>query len=199
MTLYAKRQRLEGISSMIGKTFARIGLSPNQWTFLTLIPTIVSFYFLVQRDFLLAALFFLISSFMDWIDGSVARVTGKTTKFGAYLDSVMDRYVEFIIMLGFLFAGLPNFYLPLEFWLILYLFGSLMTTYAKAAAMEKGLVEKEIRGGLIERAERMILLFIGILLAYFGRVYLTYMIVILAVLTNITAFQRMRIATGRKL
>jgi len=197
MTFYANRQKLGGISSKIGKTFAKLGLSPNQWTFLTLIPTIVSFYFLVQRDFLLAALFFFISSFMDWIDGSVARVTGKTTKFGAYLDSIMDRYVEFIIALGFLFAGLPNFYLPIEFWILLYMFGSLMTTYAKAAAKEKDLVDKEIKGGLIERAERLIILFLGMILAYFGRIYLTYIIVILAILTNITALQRMRIATGR--
>lgn len=197
MTFYANRERLGGISSKIGKTFAKLGLSPNQWTFLTLIPTVVSFYFLVQRDFPLAALFFLISSFIDWIDGSVARVTGKTSKFGAYLDSVMDRYVEFIIALGFLFASLPSFYLPIEFWIFLYIFGSLMTTYAKAAAMEKGLVNKEIKGGLIERAERLIILFIGMILAYFSTTYLTYIIVILAILTNVTAFQRMRIATKK--
>ena len=195
MTLYAKREKLGGISSKIGKTFARLGLAPNQWTLLTLIPTIVTFYFLVQRDFLFAALFFLISSFMDWIDGSVARVTGKTTKFGAYLDSVMDRYVEFIIILGFLFARLPDFYFPIEFWILLYMFGSLMTTYAKAAAKEKELVEKEIKGGLIERAERLIILFFGMLFAYFSPIYLTYIIMILAVLANITALQRMRIAT----
>ncbi|NIO22500.1 MAG: CDP-alcohol phosphatidyltransferase family protein [Candidatus Aenigmarchaeota archaeon] len=194
MTFYAKREKLGGLSSRIGKTFAKLGLSPNQWTLLTLIPTIVSFYFLVKRDFLLAALFFLLSSFMDWIDGSVARVTGKTTNFGAYLDSMMDRYVEFIIILGIYFAGIPSFYLPAEFWIILYLFGSLMTTYAKAAAKEKDLVKKEIKGGLLERAERLILLFFGMLLAFFGRIYLTYIIVILAILTNLTAFQRMRIA-----
>jgi archaetidylinositol phosphate synthase len=198
MTFYANRQKLGGLSSKIGKTFAKLGLSPNQWTLLTLIPTIVSFYFLVERNFLLAALFFFISSFMDWIDGSVARVTGKTTKFGAYLDSVMDRYVEFIIALGFLFASLPNFYLPIEFWILLYMFGSLMTTYAKAAAKEKDLVDKEIRGGLIERAERLIILFLGMILAYFGRIYLTYIIVILAILTNITALQRMNIATKKQ-
>jgi archaetidylinositol phosphate synthase len=198
MTFYANRQKLGGISYKIGKAFAKLGLSPNQWTLLTLIPTIVSFYFLVERNFPLAALFFLISSFMDWIDGSVARVTGKVTNFGAYLDSVMDRYVEFIIALGFLFAGLPNFYLPIEFWILLYMFGSLMTTYAKAAAKEKDLVKNEIKGGLIERAERLILLFFGMILAYFGRIYLTYIIVILSILTNITAFQRMRIATKRQ-
>jgi len=198
MTFYANRQKLGGISSKMGKAFAKLGLSPNQWTLLTLIPTIISFYFLVETNFPLAALFFLISSFMDWIDGSVARFTGKTTKFGAYLDSVMDRYVEFIIILGIYFANIPGFFVPAEFWLILYVFGSLMTTYAKAAAKEKDLVDKEIKGGLLERAERLILLFFGMILAHFGRIYLTYMIVILAVLTNVTAFQRMRIATKRQ-
>ena len=196
MTLYAKRHKLKGLSSKLGESFAKLDLSPNQWTLLTLLPTIVTLYFLIQRDFLLAALFFFISSFMDWIDGSVARVTGKTSKFGAYLDSIMDRYVEFIIALGFLFAGIPDFYLPAEFWILVYVFGSLMTTYAKAAAKEKGIVDRELKGGLLERAERLIILFLGMLLAYFSIVYLTYIIVILAVLTNVTALQRMKIATG---
>ena len=69
-----------------------------------------------------------------------------------------------------------------------------MTTYVKAAAKEKELVEKELKGGLLERAERLIILFIGILLAYFDKFYLTYIIVVLAVLTNISALQRIIIA-----
>ena len=75
-----------------------------------------------------------------------------------------------------------------------YLFGSMTITYAKAAAKEKELTKKEISGGLLERPERMILLFIGIVSAYFSPLYLTYVLVLLAVLVNITALQRIRIA-----
>ncbi|MEE9323307.1 MAG: CDP-alcohol phosphatidyltransferase family protein [Candidatus Aenigmarchaeota archaeon] len=197
MTLYKKRESFSRISIKIGMIFSKVGLSPNQWTLLTIIPTLIALYFLIERQFLMAAGFFIVSAFIDLIDGSVARVMGKASKLGAYLDTIMDRYVEWIIVFGLLFANLPNFYIPIYAWIFLYLIGSFMTTYAKSAAKEKELVEKEIKGGLLERAERLIILFIGILLAHFGRIYLTYIIVILAVLTNITALQRIRIAVKK--
>ena len=69
-----------------------------------------------------------------------------------------------------------------------------MTTYSKAAAKEKELSKAELPGGILERPERMILLFLGIILAIFSTQYLTYMIIVLAVLANITALQRISIA-----
>ena len=197
MVLYKKRDSFSSISIKIGMIFSKVGLSPNQWTFLTIIPTLIALYFLVEKQFLLAAIFFIISSFIDLVDGSVARVMGKVSKLGAYLDAIMDRYVESIIAFGLLFAGLPGFYIPAYAWIFLYMIGSYITSYAKAAAKEKGLTENEIRGGLLERAERLIILFLGILLAHFNPSYLTYIIVILAILTNFTALQRIRIATRR--
>ncbi len=190
MSLYKKRDKFSGFSVKIGVAFAKLRMSPNQWTIFTLVPTFIALWFLIRESFLLAALFFIIASFIDLIDGSVARVTGRVTKLGAYLDTIIDRYVEGIVLFGLLFASLPDLWVPIYAWVFLYFFGGLMTTYAKSAAKEKELVEKELRGGLLERAERLIILFIGILLAYFDRFYLTYIIVILAVLTNISALQR---------
>ncbi len=194
MTLYKGRERFRGLSVRIGIAFARLRLSPNQWTALSLVPILIALHFLVREQFLLAALFFMISGFLDLVDGSVARVTGQVTRLGAYLDTVVDRYVEGIIIFGLLFASLPHWVFPVQAWIFLYFFGSLMTTYAKAAAREKGLVEKELRGGLMERAERLMILFIGMLLAHFGRIYLTWIIALLAVLANVSALQRIWIA-----
>lgn len=190
MTFYQQRQRFEKISVKIGIIFSKTGISPNQWTLLTIIPTILALYFLVQEKFLLAALFFIVSAFLDMVDGSVARVMGKVTRVGAYLDTIVDRYVEGIIIFGLLFASLPNYLLPIQAWVFLYFFGAMMTTYTKSAAKEKELVEKELKGGLLERAERLIILFIGIILASVEPIYLTYIIILLAVLSNITALQR---------
>ena len=198
MTLYKKRERFSGFSVKIGIAFAKLRLSPNQWTLFSLIPILIALYFLIREQFLWAALFFIISSFLDLVDGSVARVTGQVTKLGAYLDTIVDRYVEGIIIFGLLFASLPNWVFPVQAWIFLYFFGSLMTTYAKAAAREKDLVEKELKGGLLERAERLIILFIGILLASYGRIYLTWVLVILAVLTNISALQRIWMAARNR-
>ncbi len=198
MTLYKKRERFSGFSVKVGIVFSKLGLSPNQWTLVTILPTLAAVWFLVKEQFLWAALFFFIAAFIDLVDGSVARVTGRVTKLGAYLDTIVDRYVEGLIVFGLLFASLPNLWLPIYAWIFIYFFGGLMTTYAKASAKEKELVGEELKGGLMERAERLIILFIGILLAYFDPFYLTYVIVILAVLSNVSALQRIWIASKGK-
>ncbi|MDP6670672.1 MAG: CDP-alcohol phosphatidyltransferase family protein [archaeon] len=194
--LYASRERFGKLSVKIGMLFSKLPITANQWTLLSLVPAFVALYFLAQGEFLLAGAFFIISSFLDLVDGSVARVTGTTSKFGAYLDTIIDRYVEAIIVFGLLFVALPEFFGPNYVWVFLYFFGSMMTTYAKASAKEKGLVPegKELKGGILERAERLIILFIGIVLAVVNPLYLVYTIVLLAFLTNVSAMQRILIA-----
>ncbi len=196
MTLYKNRERFGSLSTKIGKIFSKIPLTPNQWTIFSLVPAIIAVYFLSQQNFLIAGSLFIFASFLDMVDGAVARVTKTASKFGAYLDTVVDRYVEAIIVFGLLFVGLPEFYIPAYAWIFLYLFGGMMTTYAKAAAKEKEIIPegKELKGGILERSERLIILFVGIIAAAFNPVYLTYVIVLLAVLTNISALQRIWIA-----
>jgi archaetidylinositol phosphate synthase len=194
MTFYTNRERFEKLSVKLGAAFSKLGLSPNQWTMLSILPALAALYFLVNSQFLQAAAFFILSAFLDMVDGAVARVMGKATRLGAYLDTMVDRIIEFLIVLGLVFIGLPDFYLPAAVWIFIYYFGAVMTSYSKAAAKEKDLIEKEISGGLAERAERLIILFIGILLAALDPVYLTYVIVILAFLSNFTAMQRAYIA-----
>ena len=188
--LFKRREKFNSLSVRIGIIFSKLPLSPNQWTVLAFVPALISAYFLVKEDFLFSALLFLISGFVDLIDGSVARVTGRVTKLGAYLDTIADRYVEAIIIFALLFVALPQVYFQIYVWLYVYLFGSMLTTYAKAAAKEKDLVDEEIKGGIMERAERMLILVLGIILAAYDKSFLSYIIVLLAVLANISALQR---------
>ena len=195
MVLYEKREMFNGISVKVGILFSKFGLTPNQWTLLSLLPAIVAFYFLFQQQFLVAAGFFIVAGFLDFVDGSVARVTGRVSKFGGYLDTVVDRYIEFLVILGLFFVPAPAIMtIGYNVWILLYLFGAMMTTYVKAAAKEKELVEKEIKGGLLERAERIVLLFIAIIAAQFSLYYLAALVAVLAVATNLTALQRIMIA-----
>jgi len=190
MTLSANRQRFEKISISIGRAFSHIPLSPNQWTLFTLVPTVIALWFLIENNFLAAAVFFILAGFLDMVDGAVARVMGKVSRIGAYLDTIIDRYVEGIIVLGLVLAGLPDFYLEAEVWIVLYLFGGMMTTYAKAAAKEKNLVISELKGGLLERPERLLLLFLGIILAAHTPLFLTAVVAFLAIFANLSAIQR---------
>ena len=188
--LSRKRKRFDRLSIAIGKLFSKTGITPNGFTLLTIFSAFVTFYFIVTGNFLVASLFILITSFLDFVDGSVARFMKKSTKFGAYLDTIVDRYVEFIIIFSFIFIELPYLLLPSVVWIFLYLFGSLMTTYSKAAAKEKDIVKNELNKGIIERSERFLILFIGVFLAFFEKTFLLYVIIILALLTHITALQR---------
>lgn len=198
MTFYGNRQKFDGLSEAIGKAFMRLGLSANAITALSLLPALLSAYMIARSEFLAAALLFIVSAFLDMVDGAVARATGKASRFGAYLDTMVDRYVEFFVVFGILMlalgGGVPGFILPAAAWLFIFYFGAIMTSYSKAAAKEKDFVKSEIRGGLVERAERLLILFAGILLAGIDAVYLTFAIVLLAFLSNVTVIQRALIA-----
>ena len=134
---------------------------------------------------------------LDFIDGAIARLTEKVTKKGAYLDTISDRYVEAITFLGFMFLPLPRIPFPSEIWILIAIFGSLMTTYSKAAAKEKELTYKELKKGFLERGERVFLMALIILTAYFSYYVATYILIILALLSNFTALQRIYFMLGQ--
>lgn len=191
MALSQERERFKAVEIKVGEIFSRLPLSPNQYTLISLLWVLFSFYFLVKNQFLTSALFFLLASLFDFVDGAVARFKGEATKRGAYLDTVCDRYMEGIILLGFLFLPLPSFGFEAKIWVFLALFGSLMTTYAKAAAREKELVKEEFKKGWLGgRPERVILIFLSLILGVFNFSLMIYPIVILAFFSNLTALQR---------
>ena len=191
--LTEKREKLQKIENKIGEFFSEF-LTPNQYTLLSLVFVLFCFFSLVKNNLALALIFFLMSAFLDFIDGAVARFTKKATKKGAYLDTICDRYVEGIALLGFLFLPLTSFVLPAHVWIFLAFFGSLITTYSKAAAKEKELTKKEIKKGLLGRPERIILISLVIFLGILNLSWMIYPIIILAIFSNITAFQRIYLA-----
>lgn len=106
------------------------------------------------------------------------------------MDTIIDRYVEAIILVGLFFVSLPNILLPPAVWIFLCFLGSLLTTYSKAAAKEKDLTTTELKGGIMSRAERTILLDLAILLGIFNLAWTVYVLIIIAVLSNFSAVQR---------
>jgi phosphatidylglycerophosphate synthase len=184
----------KNIERFVGRIFAFFPLSPNHYTLLSIIFSLGSFYFLIRQSLISAIIFFLIAGFLDFIDGAVARYKNISTKIGAYLDTICDRYVEGILLLGMLFLPIPKVFLTKEVWIFLILFGSIMTTYAKAAAKEKELVRQELKGGLLSKTERIILLIISLILGIFNFSWMAYSLILIAILTNFTALQRINSA-----
>lgn len=190
--LDTKRHWFKDLEKLVGKVFGSLPLTPNQYTYLSGIFALVGLYFMTQENILWAIIFFLIAGGLDFVDGSVARANNMSSKVGAYLDTVFDRYVEGIMFFGILFLPLPDFIIPGYAWVFLAIFGSMLTTYVKAAAKEKELVNQELKGGLLSRGERLILTFVALVLGiiYPDYLYMTYVIALIAVLANFTAIQR---------
>ena len=124
----------------------------------------------------------LVAAVFDMLDGRVARARGRSTHFGAFLDSTMDRYSDMLLFMGLLilYARLERTGLMVLVWVAA--FGSFMTSYARARA--ESLIPR-CPVGILERPERVVLIIAG---AIFNKMVAVLWIV--AVLSNVTAVQR---------
>jgi len=186
-----------GLETRTAKIFAVLPFAPDQYTSFSIVSAAICAGFTAFGDYWQAIAFLVLASAMDFVDGAVARFKGLSSARGAYWDTIADRCCDAMILFGLLFVPLPAVVLPGYAWIFAILFGSMMTTYAKAAAKEKGLSEVELKGGLMSRAERSIFVIAIFLLLIFARKYSTYAIILLAVLANLTALQRIRKALIR--
>jgi CDP-diacylglycerol--glycerol-3-phosphate 3-phosphatidyltransferase len=130
----------------------------------------------------LGGLVALVASIFDMLDGRVARLRGRETSFGAYLDSTMDRYSDMVLFMGLLvlYARVDKTPHMVLCWVAA--FGAFMTSYARARA--ESLIPR-CHVGLLERPERIVLIIVGALTNRMVAV-----LWIIAVLSNLTAVQR---------
>ena len=174
---------LEPVANFISAT----KISPNAITIIGFLLMIIVAFVLAKGDFLLGGILITAFALFDALDGTLARMTKRTSRFGAFLDSTLDRYAEAIIYLG-LFIYYINQNQTLELILIYAtVVGSLMVSYARARAEGIGVPLKE---GVFTRFERIFVLVVGLLFNWlFG--WLTLALWLLAILSNFTAVQRM--------
>ena len=174
----------------------RIGLTPNK---VSLIGFILAFASAVSYGLasnhrwllLLATVFLLASGFCDTLDGIIARTFQQVTVFGGFFDSVLDRYADAIVYAAIIVAGLCNAaWGPYwgSVWALATLAGSLLVSYSRARAEAAGLKMESV--GLAERAERMLILAVVSVVAFFWLPALGYGVALLAVLSNFTVIQR---------
>ncbi len=188
--LDARREYFDSFLRSLGKHASRIPLSPNQWTLLSLVLAVCSSLLVFYKHYFSAAVFLFLAVLVDIIDGSVARHTGKVSKFGGYLDSITDRIVEFLVIIALFSVPYPNAILPSKYWIGILLFGSMLVPLTRAVASEKGVFKGELKGGILERAERVFLLILILITAGFSLFVSILLIIITAVLSLITALQK---------
>jgi phosphatidylglycerophosphate synthase len=131
-------------------------VSPNTLTLLGSIPPILFFVFMLYHWYILA-LIALVGNGVDMLDGMVAREYHKVTNFGGFLDSTMDRVADFLIITAFAFAGIVKWEIVAPFLLFAYL-----TSYIRSRG-ELANPKVSFAIGLIERSERLVLIFFALL------------------------------------
>ncbi len=176
------RVHFKGVLDPIGTFFNRLGLMPNTMTILGLVGNTVGAYFLARGQMLIGGILILLMGPIDALDGTMARLRGQPTKFGAFVDSVTDRYSELVIFMGLIF-----FYLQRGDWLnagVVYLAaaGSVLVSYVRARGQSLGY---DTKVGILTRFERYMVLCPALI---FNVPWLGAWII--AIFANLTAVQR---------
>lgn len=179
------RRRAEALMSAIG----RIPITPNQITVIGVALTFVAAVLVAFGYLRWAGVCLIVAGTFDILDGALARSSGRAYPYGAFLDSTLDRYSEGAIYIGLAayFASTPG---PLQRWLLLAtvaaLAGSFLVSYVRARAQSLGFT---CESGIFARPERVVVTVVGLI---FGGVVLYGVVFLLAILTNLTALQRIR-------
>jgi len=191
--------KLNRVWDALGAGLARAGWSPNAVTLtgLALIAAACAAY-IVHRSELAFALCLAVAFSFDGLDGAVARLTGRSTHYGGYLDAVTDRYQEILVFAAL--AWVRDLW-PLAFFVMS---GALLTSYNKARVALEIAVDNNAWPDLIERLERIVLT-IALLLAdaFFAPPaawpwsILASGLLVLGVLSHLTALQRFLRARAR--
>jgi CDP-diacylglycerol--glycerol-3-phosphate 3-phosphatidyltransferase len=160
----------------------RLGVHPNHLTAIGVLGTSIAAYLISQSQFLWAGIFILIVGPVDALDGPLARRRGEPQTFGAFVDSVADRYSELALYAGLLWVALSSGDWRLSFLVYFAAFGSVLVSYVRARAQSLGL---DAKGGILTRVERFMIMTACLIfnVPFIG-------VAILAVGTNLTAIQR---------
>ena len=167
---------------------AKTSVTPNAVSWFGLVLTIGAAALIASGQLFLGGFAVIISGFFDMLDGALARRTERVTKFGAILDSTLDRFSEAALLLALLPVYAHQGSL-LGIWAVgLALLGSYLVSYIRARAEGMG-IDCEV--GVFTRPERVIALALGLLLSRINIAFLTAALVIIAVFGFISAGQRL--------
>jgi archaetidylinositol phosphate synthase len=189
------KKRIQEMLGAEAKIAHKIGFTPNK---ISIVGFILSLFaavaYVVAGKYaatsepyglflVLAVVLMLASGFCDTLDGIVARMFNQSSVFGAFFDSVLDRYADVVIFAGVIVGGLCS-----PVWGLAALGGSVLVSYTRARAEGVGVKMESV--GFAERAERMLILGVFTIVAVFYLPALNLGMMVLAVLTSVTVIQR---------
>jgi len=185
---YVSRHINRKMSEPMARLLARTAITPNQVTWTAFGIALLSFISFILGQNIIGGLLVQLSSIVDGIDGSLARLKGKTSEFGGFLDSILDRYADIFIVLGLTLWSLSHESYP-GIWIagFLAISGTICISYTRAriSPNHRHFFDK----GLKSLASRDIRLFLIMLGAVAGQAY--FCLIIIAAITNLMVFYRL--------
>jgi archaetidylinositol phosphate synthase len=171
------------VKFLIDPVAKKINVNPNYLTIIGLLISLLSAYMFANKNLLIGGILILLSGIFDIIDGAVARNKNSYGKFGGILDSTCDRFSDAFILIGIIYGGYTN-------WIygILAIHASLTVSYVRARAEADGI---NCKGGLMERAERLIILSFGAFLGLINSEIMSIAVIMIVILGYFTVLQRL--------
>jgi phosphatidylglycerophosphate synthase len=184
------RADYEQVTLPLGRICLRLGLSPDALTMVSLALGGLAAYLASRGFFVWSVIVIVLMGAADALDGATARAGKLAGHAGTVLDHVVDRYAEFLILLGVMLSGATS-----AGWSMFALFGMIMASYVRARAEATGLIAS-CSVGFAGRQEKMGLLMLGMLVqsGWPSLGSLQIAVIAVGVLSHITAFQRLRYA-----
>ena len=185
---YVSRYINRRISDPIAKILARTGVTPNQISWAAFGLAALSFLSFIYNWNIAAGLLAQLSSTIDGVDGSLARLKGMSSAFGGFLDSILDRYADILIMLGLTMWSASNEVYPYV-WLLgfLSITGTIGVSYSRARVSAE--LQHHFDRGFLSLASRDIRLFIVMIGAIIGQGY--FCLIVIATLTHLIIISRL--------
>jgi CDP-diacylglycerol--glycerol-3-phosphate 3-phosphatidyltransferase len=181
---FSDRMRVvfKGVLDPVGAFFNRLGILPNTMTLIGLIGTVIGAILLASGYIVIGGVVIMVMGLVDSLDGTMARLRGMPSDFGAFVDSVTDRYSELVIYGGLLYYFLQKGDMLAILGIYLAASGSVLVSYIRARAASLGM---DTKVGFLSRFERYLVLAPSLIfnIPMVG-------VWIIAALANITAIQR---------
>jgi CDP-diacylglycerol--glycerol-3-phosphate 3-phosphatidyltransferase len=177
----ARRVISNGVTQPVVKLLAKTPLTPNLVSWMGFFITIGAAVLIGTGHLFAAGFVVLVAGLFDMLDGALARATGKVTLFGGVLDSTLDRLSEAALLLGILVIFVRGQQVGESILVGLALTSSLVVSYLRSRVEAMGI---ECQVGLFTRAERVIVLALGLILSQFDYV----LIIVLSIITFLSFF-----------
>jgi phosphatidylglycerophosphate synthase len=174
---------------------ARMKLTPNMVTAIGAMLSTITPFLMAKGEYLFFGITVFLVGFLDGVDGAIARITGTATKWGGFLDSVLDRYGDSVIILSYLFlpttaplGRVAVLAIQFRIWVYIAIIGSLMVSYTRAKSEAIGVKDSDV--GIAARSERLLLLCVTSILGSLDVYIAIFGLIAVGLLANLTAIHR---------